>query len=181
MQKNSCPLELGMMLLALTNEMWASVECTTLDRDFEIQGAIHQISILWPWSSQELALKGSSHVPGYHDQSSPDASPVQLFVMLWTVALQAPLSMEFFRQEYWSGLPCPLPGDLPNPGIEPTSLMSRALAGKFFTISATYKAHSILWPFPIEVHWFCPPQPTKKCIKIKNLRMTRLWFLKWWY
>ena len=43
---------------------------------------------------------------------------------------QAPLSMEFFRQEYWSGLPFPLPGDLPDPGIEPTS---PALAGRFFT------------------------------------------------
>ena len=40
---------------------------------------------------------------------------------LWTVAGQAPLSMEFSRQEYWSGLPCPSPGDLPNPGIEPKS------------------------------------------------------------
>ena len=39
----------------------------------------------------------------------------------WTVAHQAPLSMEFSRQEYWSWLPCPLPGDLPNPGIEPRS------------------------------------------------------------
>ena len=45
-------------------------------------------------------------------------SHVQLFVILWTVALQAPLSMEFSRQEYWSGLPCPPPWDLPNPGIE---------------------------------------------------------------
>ena len=40
------------------------------------------------------------------------------FVILWTVAHQAPLSMGFSRQEYWSGLPCPAPGDLPNPGIE---------------------------------------------------------------
>ena len=46
---------------------------------------------------------------------------VQLFVTPWTVAHQAPLSMEFFRQEYWSGLPFPSPGDLPNPGIEPGS------------------------------------------------------------
>ena len=46
---------------------------------------------------------------------------VWLYVMLWTVAHQAPLFMEFFRQEYWSGLPCPPPGDLPNPGIEPRS------------------------------------------------------------
>ena len=46
-------------------------------------------------------------------------SRVQLFV--WTVAYQAPLSMGFSRQEYWSGLPFPFPGDLPNPGIEPKS------------------------------------------------------------
>ena len=50
----------------------------------------------------------------------------------WTVARQAPLSMGFFRQEYWSGFPFPSPGDLPNPGIEPTSLMSPALARVFF-------------------------------------------------
>ena len=48
-------------------------------------------------------------------------SHVWLFVTLWTVALQAPLSMGFSRQEYWSGLPCPPPGDLPNPGIKPAS------------------------------------------------------------
>ena len=48
-------------------------------------------------------------------------SHVQLFVTQWTVARQAPLSMGFLRQEYWSGLPCPSPGDLPNPGIEPSS------------------------------------------------------------
>ena len=59
---------------------------------------------------------------------------------LWTVALQAPLSMGFSWQEYWSGLPCPPPGDLPNPGIEPTSLMSPALAGGFFTTSTTWEA-----------------------------------------
>ena len=43
-------------------------------------------------------------------------------VTLWTLACQAPLSVGFSRQEYWSGLPCPLPGDLPDPGIEPVSL-----------------------------------------------------------
>ena len=46
-------------------------------------------------------------------------SRVRLFATPWTVALQAPLSMGFSRQEYWSGLPFPSPGDLPNPGIEP--------------------------------------------------------------
>ena len=51
----------------------------------------------------------------------------------WTVAHQAPLSMEFSRQEYWSALPFPTPGDLPNPGIEPAFLSSPEMAGGFFT------------------------------------------------
>ena len=55
-------------------------------------------------------------------------SHVRLFVTLWTIVCQAPLSMEFSRQEYWSGLPCPPPGDLPGPGTEPMSLTSPALA-----------------------------------------------------
>ena len=62
-------------------------------------------------------------------------SHVQLFVMLWTVAHQASLSIGFPSQEYWNGLPYPSPGDLPDPGIEP---MSPALAGGFFTTSATW-------------------------------------------
>ena len=49
-------------------------------------------------------------------------SHVQLFATLWTVAHQAPPSMEFSRQEYWSGVPLPSPGDLPDPGIEPFAL-----------------------------------------------------------
>ena len=51
----------------------------------------------------------------------------------WTLVLQAPLSMGFSRQEYWSGLPFPPPGNLPNPGITPKSLVSSVLAGRFFT------------------------------------------------
>ena len=58
---------------------------------------------------------------------------VQFFLTSWTVAHQVPLSMEFSRQEYWSGLPFPTPGDLPNPGIESTFPASPALAGGFFT------------------------------------------------
>ena len=54
-----------------------------------------------------------------------------------TVAHQAPLSVGFSRQDYWSGLPCPPAGDLPDPGIEPLSLSAPALAGEFFTTSAT--------------------------------------------
>ena len=67
-------------------------------------------------------------------------SHVWLFTTLWIVACQAPLSMGFSRQEYWSGLLCPPPGDLPNPGIESKSLMSPALAGGFFTTSAALEA-----------------------------------------
>ena len=77
----------------------------------------------------------------YHNHSKVEAtngggggclplSHVQLFVTPWAVARQAPLSTGFPRQEYWSGLPFPSPGDLPNPGIEPMSL---ALAVGFFT------------------------------------------------
>ena len=67
-------------------------------------------------------------------------SRVQLFATLWIVAHQAPLSMGFSRQEYYSGLICPPPGDLPDPGIQPMSLMSPALAGGFFTTSTTWEA-----------------------------------------
>ena len=60
--------------------------------------------------------------PGYNGGLLLLLSPVQLFVTPWTVAYQTPPSMGFFSQEYWSGLPFPSPGDLPDPGIELTSL-----------------------------------------------------------
>ena len=56
-------------------------------------------------------------------------SRVQLFMTLQSVARQVPLSLGFSRQEYWSGLPFPSPGDPPDPGLEPTSPMSPALTG----------------------------------------------------
>ena len=62
---------------------------------------------------------------------------------LWAVALQAPLSMGFPRQEYWSGLPFPLPGDLLDPGIEPMSPASPALAGEFFTTETPEKPKTL--------------------------------------
>ena len=60
-------------------------------------------------------------------------SCVRLFATPWAVASQTPVSMEFSRQKFWSGLLVPSPGDLPNPGTEPTSFASPALAGRFFT------------------------------------------------
>ena len=67
-------------------------------------------------------------------------SHVRFFVISQTVARQAPLSIGFSGQECWSELLFSPPGDLPDPGIEPTSLTSPALAGGFFTTSATWKA-----------------------------------------
>ena len=66
----------------------------------------------------------------------------------WTVARQAPLSMEFSRQEYWSGVPFPTPGDLPNPGIKSVSLASPALAGGFFTTAPPGMPLVCIWSLP---------------------------------
>ena len=75
-------------------------------------------------------------------------SHVQFCATPWAAACQNPLSMGFFNQEHWSGLPCPPPGNFPDPGIKLTSLMSPALAGGFFTTSATWEAPiKVLVPF----------------------------------
>ena len=65
---------------------------------------------------------------------------IQLFTTPWTVAHQAPLSVGFSKQEYWSGLPCPPPADLPDSWIKPWSHRSPALASRFFTTDATREA-----------------------------------------
>ena len=70
-------------------------------------------------------------------------SRVQLFAPPWTVACQAPLCMGFPRQEYWSGLPFPTPGDFLDPGIEPESPASPELAGGFFTAEPPGKPHKL--------------------------------------
>ena len=86
-----------------------------------------------------------------HQSGMRALSRVRLCVTPWTAARQAPLSMGmsvgFSRQEYWSGLPCPPPGDLPDPGIELVSPASPALAGRFFTSSATWESLNL--PFPL--------------------------------
>ena len=70
--------------------------------------------------------------------------------------------MGFSRQEYWSGLPCPPAGDFPNPGIEPTSLVSPALAGGFFTTSATWEAPYVRYASM----QFTPKSPGQSCYKL---------------
>ena len=67
-------------------------------------------------------------------------SHVPLFATLWTVAYQAPLSVGFSRQEYWSGMPFPPSQDLPDPRIQPVSLKSPALSGRLFTTGAIWEA-----------------------------------------
>ena len=73
-------------------------------------------------------------------------SQVWLCAVLWTAAGQAPLSMGFSREEFWSGVPCPPPRDLSNPGIEPTFLKSPTLAGGFFTTKAPGKPTILQYP-----------------------------------
>ena len=83
-------------------------------------------------------------------------SHIQLFVTLWTIALQAPLSMGFSRQEYWSGFPCPPPGDRPNPGMEPVSPAAPALQADSLPLSIR---EAPVWPSPGLFLQPCPKGP----------------------
>ena len=70
-----------------------------------------------------------------------------VFAIAWTLARQAPLSTGFSRQEYWSGLSFPAPGDLPVSGIEPVSPVSPILAGRFFTTAPPFYSSTITYAF----------------------------------
>ena len=115
-----------------------------------------------------LYLQGPSHGKGVCVLAQ---SFVSYSAILWTIAHQALLSMGFSRQEYRSGLPCPPPGGLPNPGIEPVSLVSPALGGGLFITSATWEGHSLTpkrashWPWLVRI--------IKPCQTFLGL----LWFL----
>ena len=93
-------------------------------------------------------LIDNSRPPGSSPLKDPNICMISHAVMsnsfatLWTEAHQAPLSRGFSRHEYWSGLPYPPPGHLPDPQTEPISLMSPTLAGRFFTTSATWEAQT---------------------------------------
>ena len=93
----------------------------------------------------------------------------------WTVALQAPLSIGFSRQEYWSGLPFPTPGHLPDPGIEPSSLVSPVLAGGFFTTEPPRSdsilglvGHRVSVGLPQVAQWVKNPS-TKQETRVRSL------------
>ena len=97
-------------------------------------------------------------------------SRVQLFATLWTATHQALLSMGFSRQEYWRGLPDPPPpGDLPDPGIEPTSLVFPALAGGFFTTVHLGNSYIHMYPLPLG---FLPIQVTTR---LKQSSLLQAW------
>ena len=77
---------------------------------------------------------------GPDKQTTLESQDLYLFVTTWTIARQAPLSVGFPRQKYWSGLPFPSPRDLPDPGLKPTSPAPPAPACRFFTAGTTSEA-----------------------------------------
>ena len=83
----------------------------------------------------------------------------QLFATPWIVALQAPLSMEFSRQDYWSGLPSPPPGDLPSPGTEPVSPAVPVLLGRFSTTEPPGKPWNSWVGVAVTTLWLKKPGP----------------------
>ena len=107
-------------------------------------------------------------------------SCVQPFVTWWTVVHQAPLSMGFSRQEYWSGLPFLPPGHLPHPGMEPLPLISLALAGRFFTSSTTWEAEVTLVTREMQIkttvkYQFTPIRMDTFKVNKKRMGMQRNW------
>ena len=116
----------------------------TLKYKQQVQTYIIYTRILWSGVENNLmATNGGRNKLGnwdwyIHMSMWKLLSRVQLFVTLWTVACQAPLSMGFSRQKYQSWLLFPPAGDIPNPGIEPRSPLT---AGKSFTVQATREAH----------------------------------------
>ena len=133
----------------------------------QVKGSHSSLSSRTLWIFLTVPVSYCSHWDTGHSFFSPWAyffynellSPMAIFALYarvlnsfeipWTVALSAPLAMGFTKQEYWSVLPFPIPGDLPGSGTKPTSLTSPALAGRFFT---TF-----------------PALPGKHCLLCKNL------------
>ena len=101
-------------------------------------------SSYWDWRSEVCSTGEYSCISLWVMNDACVLSRVQLFTTPGVIAHQAPLSMGFFWQEYWSGLPCPPPGDLPDPGIEPVSWCP-VLASRFLTTSAAWEACISLW------------------------------------
>ena len=121
------------------------------------ESQLHCLPAAWAWAFQtchdekkeRLALRlltmlqhyscGSWWLQPTARECVPSLSRVRLFAAPWTVICPVPQSMEFSRQKYWSGWEVPPPGDLPGPEIQPVSLASLVLAGRFFTTSTTWE------------------------------------------
>ena len=114
-------------------------------------------------SSQSTRLGSLCFIAASHDFTHACVlghfSCVQLCATLWTIVCQAPLFMGFSRHEYWSGLPCPPPGDLPHSGIEPAFLTSFALAGGFSTTTPPGKSTHDRAYLSMQLSQFAPPSP----------------------
>ena len=155
--------ELGASNTSSLVSEWLLPCCMSLGYSINFSDPSH---VRWEWNSGPSSNKqkslielevleleaiwrdGSTHDGVGYDHVMSVLSPVRLFSTLWIVAHQAPPSMGFSRQEYWSGLPFPFPGDLPNTGIEPRSpaLQADALTseppGKPKSYEEPYKSHS---------------------------------------
>ena len=116
-----CLRQTSLALKLLDKTFWTAVWSSMVSRSHW-----NSRRYMWKFFSSACVLSRFSHV--------------WLCVTLSTIGLQTPLSMGFSRQEWWSGLPWPSPGDLSDPGIEPVSLMTPALAGELFTASTTWEA-----------------------------------------
>ena len=106
--------------------VWALSEKCLIDLKVTSEPCVACSWWRWDWKCLGVSWVIRVCIPSTHN------SCVWLFATPWTVAHQSPPSTGFPRQDYWSGLPFPPPGDLPNPGINPVSLASSALAGRFF-------------------------------------------------
>ena len=105
------------------------------------------------WIFASWSASGKPDLWQYCDRAAAYVlAHVQLFATPWTVAHQAPLSTGFSKQEYWSGLPCPPPGELPNPGIKLLSPGSPALVGIFFFLPLNCIYGSKNWLL-LPYHW----------------------------
>ena len=119
---------------ALLRVLWLYKDLYTRESVYHLLGWFH-IS----WDRQRLILRLPLDPQAFLMlffiwQYAQSLSRVRLFATPWTVARQAPLSLGFSKREYWSGLPCPSPGNLSHPGIQPVSPLSLSLASGFFTI-----------------------------------------------
>ena len=132
----------GSVFLSLTVSLPCFVSLSVfLPVSFSIWMSLSQsLSLVLPLITPSFLLCALVMPSYWHACVLSHISSIRLCATSWTVARQAPLSVEFSRQEYWSGLPFLSPGDLPDPGIEPVSLTSPALAGGFFTTSTTWEA-----------------------------------------